>query len=742
MINKPLKQFLIFLTSIASVITLTVIACSGGDWTGQEGSMFTPEIIQQPKYAPFFRTIAYPFYGDTAYDDAGAQKFEKINCEEWKTYFNQKVSDSCLYYWLYEASLKQVDSMVFAIKDKPSNLSSKSKKYSLKTIVPGADANAFLYYLGFAKRNEEIAVKEETYSWEPVKEKIPTVSVVKQIAGGLNFFSKASNPFFKERYAFQLMRLYFFNAEYDKAIEFYNTNEALFSSGNSMKWRSLGYKAAALYKQKKYTQSNYIYSIIYDNYSPLKRSAYLSYHPIFDAEFIQCLNATKNTREKEVLWQLQGLYTNYVKAIQEIVNLNPKSDIALLLITRAVNIEEEKRNSYLYEEKPKDNAKIYVETELLNLMNALSDENKTNNPLVCHLAAAYLNYLNESYSTADMQLKRASKYLSNNRLAVGQYHIVSLFGKLSRAKKINPEIEKELLTDLQVIFAEDLKNTYEFRREAIISSARQLIATWYKQNYEFEKAELVSPGINYRRFASTEPIQKMIDYYDNPNKTDFEKLFLNNAFNSKADYQELLAIRYAQNDQLEKALQVFKTIPNYSITLYGNPFTIHIKDCHDCDHEAPQKTKYTKTSFIEKMIEMKQIAQQKPTEAAQNYFLIANGFYNMTYFGNARLFYDNRIDNTIYDYDHTLLEEEKSDLALKYYLLARDKSTDKEFKAKCTFMAAKCEQNNFFMNMPKNYDGDFKAGYYFAELKKDYSKTKYYSEIIRECSYFKTYVNK
>jgi hypothetical protein len=151
----------------------------------------------------------------------------------------------------------------------------------------------------------------------------------------------------------------------------------------------------------------------------------------------------------------------------------------------------------------------------------------------------------------------------------------------------------------------------------------------------------------------------------------------------------------------------------------------------------------TETEFIEKMIEMKRIAIQKPNEAAQNYFLMANGFYNITYFGNSGDYLSGSIYGSFYNctapVDSPVYTE---DMALKYYLLAREKSSDPEFKAKCTFMAAKCEQNHFFAARPENYAGDFRAGDYFAELKKNYSKTKYYSEVIRECGYFRTYLSK
>jgi hypothetical protein len=144
---------------------------------------------------------------------------------------------------------------------------------------------------------------------------------------------------------------------------------------------------------------------------------------------------------------------------------------------------------------------------------------------------------------------------------------------------------------------------------------------------------------------------------------------------------------------------------------------------------------------MEKMIEMKNIAKANPRESAQNYFLVANGFYNMTHFGNARLFYAmNRVNDSFYYYDITSIPGNKGDIALNYYLLALKNSTDKEFRAKCTFMAAKCELNTYYYSRPETAPEDFRSGIYFASLQKDFSDTKYYKEVIKECGYFRTYL--
>ena len=740
--QKPLKKFFLFLISGIVLTTVTVLACAGGDWDGTEGSMFSPDIIGQEKYKPFFRTVATPFYG--GYDDESSYRFGDMNISEWnESYFSKALSNQALNYWLHIASLNQIDSMIFAIKDKPSHLSEKSKEFTLKGIQPASKATAFLYYLGFAKRNEDFAVETVTYWDEP--KKVSTVSIDKQITGGLSFYNKATDPFLKERYAFQVIRSYYFNKDYDKAISFYDSNVSVFKSGNSMKWRALGYKAASLYKQKKFAESNYIYSRIYAEYEFLNKSAFLSFHPQTVTELSTCLALAKNNEEKEVIWQLQGLYTNYVVAMKEILKINPKSDNVDVLLVRAINIEEEKVNGILVSnEKEQKEMLASTDKDLLKFLNEMSESNASQNPAMWHLAAAYLNYIHKDFVLGDKQLKRAEKPSKSTTLLTAQYHLISLIGKINRLTEINDKAEADLLTDLKMLYAgEGGKDPENFRGIYAREWFRTCLAGLYLKKGEIEKAELIRPGKNNIRFENTENIKNMIAYFDKAKKTDFEKVFFDVAVYQRGDYVELLGIRYAQQDKLTEALATLKTIPAYDITLYGNPFTIHIKDCHECDHGAIQKTKYTSVSFIEKMIEMKNTAIAKPSEAAQNYFLVANGFYNMTYFGNARYFYENNVSGDLYYYGrHEMLPEEHCEIALKYYLLAKEKSTDIEFRAKCTFMAAKCEQNLFFVNIPEDYKGDFKAGIYFSSLKKDFATTKYYKEIIKECGYFRTYLGR
>ncbi len=735
--KKFLKRLLLVLISGSCIATITVLACAGGDWDGTEGSMFTPEIINQPKYKPFFRTQATPFYD--GYDDASAGIFKEQNTKDWMNFLGNNLSKEAVDYWLYEATINQIDSMIFDIKKKPSNLTQKSQSYSLKAVQPESKATGFLYFLGFAKRNEEFAVKEINY-WGDENKKKGVYSITKQIAGGVNFLAKATDPFMKERYAFQLERLYFFNKEYNNAIKIYKENEGAFKSEDNIKWRALSYCAGAYYRQGQYAQANYLFSKVFDSFDALKKSAYLSFHPLQQADWNECLGLAKTTHEKEVLWQMFGLYNDYVTAMREILKLNPKSDMADVLLTRAVNIEEEKFNGNLGNDLSKQKElSEKIDKNLVAFLDEMSATNSANNPVIWHLSAAYVNYLKQNYATGDKQLKLAERYSKTSKMIKAQYHLISLVGKVSRITDLTPKAEADLLTDLKVMFKDEVENS--FRPNAARLWVRTTLAKLAIKKEEHEKAELILNGIE-NRFDKIDNLKSMIAYWDKENKSEFEKLFSEVSGLTKFSYVTLLGIRYTQNDQLEDALRAFKSIPKYKNELLGNPFTIHIKDCHDCDHEAVQKTKYNNISFVEKLIEMKGIAISKPAEAGQNYFLVANGFYNMTYFGNARYFYNSQINSNYYFDEELHAAELDNELALKYYLLARSKTSDKELQAKCTFMAAKCEQNKFFTNKPKDYKGDFRSGVYFAQLKKEYTTTKYYQEIIKECGYYRKYIGK
>jgi hypothetical protein len=749
---KTSTKLWLLLISFIGLSTGIMLACGGWDGDDDGGSMFTPEIISNELYKPFFRSSSAPFYGEDKYLTDHNTAFNQVNIEEWSGYFNGKVNKTALYFWLYYANLNEIDAMILSLQKKEITLNDSVKHYSLANVVPAEQANSFLFYLGYAKRNEAFSLNDlDNWGGDNHAKKIPDGLISKQLEGGLKLLAFAKSNFIKERYLFQLTRLYFFNQQYDVAIAFYLKNQGQFKSGNSMNWRAMGYAAASYHKQQNYAEANYLYSLIYDGFDIQKRSTYLSFHPQGDEDWAESLALAKTVHEKIVLWQLFGLYFDATRAIKKIYALDPSSKLTELLLVRSVNIEEEKFNAQIMlkysDNKPSYTSDVHtiLDTALVKLVSDIAHEKKTADPALWSLAAAYLNYAIKEYSAGDRFLHQIEKTGQQSQLYQLQYQLVSLFGKLSKDQALTESVEQKIVPEIQVLFDKGINSTNPFRYSFVQHWTRNTLAVLYARKNEFEKAEMIQPGTITNRFSTIDNIRKMISYYESSKHTALEAYFLTIAPRTKDDYIDLLAIRYAQKDLLDSALITLHKTKSLPKELLGNPFTIHINDCHDCDHEAKQTIKYTNVSFIENMIELKNKALANNSDAAQNYFLLANGFYNMSYFGNARFFYDNNISPFYSSYyyfpDNADVPENDNSLALKYYVLAKDHTSDKEFKAKCIFMAAKCEQNQWFLNKPKDYTGDFKAGKYFAQLKTDYSATKYYTEILKECGYFAKYAN-
>jgi len=89
-------------------------------------------------------------------------------------------------------------------------------------------------------------------------------------------------------------------------------------------------------------------------------------------------------------------------------------------------------------------------------------------------------------------------------------------------------------------------------------------------------------------------------------------------------------------------------------------------------------------------------------------------------------------------------------VAAMYYQKAFNAAANEEQKAKCQYLLAKCERNEYYnkkYNSVTNWweiedNGiNFLAWNGFKYLKNNYSTTRYYQEVIAECGYFKAYIN-
>ncbi|MGB5868462.1 MAG: hypothetical protein WBG69_11380, partial [Arcobacteraceae bacterium] len=176
----------------------------------------------------------------------------------------------------------------------------------------------------------------------------------------------------------------------------------------------------------------------------------------------------------------------------------------------------------------------------------------------------------------------------------------------------------------------------------------------------------------------------------------------------------------------------------------------------------PTKQKTFK-EVLETIIKIENSLKTNPTDPMNNY-LYGTVLYNLSYWGNLNIL------TTVYrstsSFKEKELELKKINLSTQHLKIALENATDKEFKAKITYMLAKNELALYYINsaakekynQEESYrvDSAYSYGYsfkniqkymidgygkYFDKLKNDFDDTMYYKELIRECSNLRNYQN-
>lgn len=748
--KKISKKLLILIVSVSLLVTSgIVVACAGGDeFWDFFNSFFAPETSNATESKPLYRSLR-TFYGESYFDDA-IHVMDSANITEWNSFFSGKVKPDDLKYIIYKSRIGEIDTCIFYIKNNAYPIESYLKNNSLLAYSDKTTAKEFLFYLGYAKRCEPFSTYNPGW-WnddevDPRADQVPIESL---LAGGKKMMANAKTAFMKERYAFQIARLLFQSGAYEECIAFFDEKNSFFKLKNTSYYRSMGYAAASHYKLNEYSEANYLYSVLYDRCKPMKIVSYMSFHPQEESDWEGAFELTQNTREKEALWHMLGIYADPVRAMKEIYSLNPGSDLLDLLLVRAVNINEEafiRHQDYWSDNNKGYSLKIEnVDDDLLTFSERVAEDGTANKPYLWNLVAGYLNLVKGDYKKSEQYLSAAGKLSSEDVLVNEQIHAFRIISMVEQYNK--PDARKENFFTAELNWLIDNKRNESLRSSCIYNWTLSRLSEKYFSWGDSVKAQCLDYNQNKSFYKYPANIEAMIALMDKPSKTDFEKYILAVHPYSKPTLITYKAILLIYQYKFREALEMIDSDPEAGNgMLWADPFVIHINDCHDCDFNAEKENEYSQYSFVERLLELQKEAVDDPANAAEYYFLLANGLYNMTYYGNAHdVFASPLIDLSVgyfyFDYNSTeeLYQYFDCSKAMEYYRKAMDASSDPEFRAKCCFMAAKCEQNQYFSSPEFEYDAIIRSGRYYKQMVDEYKNTEYYSEVINECGYFRFY---
>ncbi|HEX3007970.1 MAG TPA: hypothetical protein VHO90_10180 [Bacteroidales bacterium] len=503
---------------------------------------------------------------------------------------------------------------------------------------------------------------------------------------------------------------------------------------NTIPYRAMGYAAGALYKMKEYGKANYFYSLCYDSCAELKLSSYLSFHPQEENDWKECMALANNSRQQQVLWQLLGIYADPLRAMKQIYALDPKSDLLDLLLVRAINQEEEFfASSY----KLADNK---INSELLDFVKSVADKKNTTKPYLWNLGAGYLYTVALDLKKGETYLVKAESGAKNDALVKDQIHIIRLIAKVEQYNKPSAQLEQEM--EKELTWLENYNQEAALRTSFTYDWMLSRLSAKYLAIGDTAKGTLLSREASPDFYRNDHKASVVIDFMEKPNKSAFDAHITKIYPVTINDIVRFQAVNAFYSGNVNGALKLFEKYPEAAGgDLPADPFLIHINDCHDCDHELGTEHPYTSQTLLKRILDLESQLSPGSKPSPNTYFLLANAYYNLSYFGNSRAFYYCEIpaaDEYEWNPNNPIMDCTK---ALDYYKKAMELSTTNESRAKCCFMAAKCEQNNLYLAWPADYQGDFKSGTYFRKLKAEYSKTKYYQEILKECGYFRTFAS-
>lgn len=792
-----------FISSLLIAIPQNSFTCAGGDDPYDYFTSFFSNSAGTSKvYKPFYYTALLTFYSDWSYDSLGYDNDRVI--QEWQDY--TKASQASVVELVYRSTEDDALKLKESVTTGKPLSASLSNNAAAKVLVSGKKVEA-ASYLEFAKQTEGVSAPYD--AWEARKR--DSIGLNKYIAEAVLEYAKATDPFIKNKWAFQRCKLSFYNNRFKDCIRWYD--EAFTADNKSaVAQLALSYKGGSEYRTGKKKEAAYTFSKVFPLSDQNKRETFLSFLWATDhcnAALVPEYTAlTKNATERANMLAMFALYGSGYKleTLQKVYELTPASPLLPILATREINKLEEQYftpalskekggkalnggNSWMWDDengKPKPLNPEQVTKTAQFFESLMGDKNLANRALYA-AGAAYLHFMVKDYSKAKSILASA-KELNANTKVKDQFSLINLLIVANEGKTITPEIEAGMLPSIKWL-TEKAKKDEEYALFCR-NFFSQILAQKYEQQADAARAALAygmadlsfirrgedqyyysyPPAIDFvRNEMNTTGLLKLYETTTSPG-TETLKFFVQNSSVKRDNVVDIIGTSYLRDRNYQKAIEwlskagklepLVETQYNYTT---GKETSINVDPLHDYLNDWQRLSKaavkpYTKLTLAQKLLELqtKADALSATADKSRINYQLANALYNISYYGNS--WKAVAYDRSGVDWNEgTYTQEWQKEYygvykASEYYQKAFDAATDKEFKAACLFMIAKCAQrqiprpvydyNNYDQAEKKEAEWfkKFKNNPLFGKFKTEFGATKFYQYTYNRCSYLRDYV--
>ncbi len=726
-----------------------------------QGYSFLNPAIGQLKspFAPFTLGFAevFNFYpGDKTVQ-------EQENIREWWERYCEVPNKADIDYVVYGASERDLNELRSTIEGELLPWSSLGPPLSNNTFA------RYLYrykcteaidYLIFAKQCEPHAVARN--NWETGQKDLNEMENL--IDRGQVLFRRTKSEYFRLRYVYQIVRMAHYMKNYRQTVELYEYLMPKVDNDPSLieDW-ALGHYAGALLELGQEVEAAYLFSRIFDTCPSKRASAFRSFRIRTDEQWEECLMRCEDNHERAVLHLLraESQDARLVEEMRSIYRYEPTNENLELLLLREMKRLEKDLLGLDFNNKRRQNAQLHdiprpdageKVIALQQFIREVEDEGLLPRPERWKLARGYLELLAGNYYFASQTFAEARKMTKNDTL-VQQIEAFELALQISDWATVSDEVEEQ---------AADIQRTNEAYRlhPDFPDFMRDKLTKLYREKGDAGKAFLAQYSIKDLKVnAGEKMVDNLLSICRSVTANRFERNLVQKPDGTTIE-QDLLNIKtnlFLSRGEIEKALETFKLIPLENWDDFGlfHPYLEHFNDT--IRYSLPSSAQvFNKGEVLQDMVRMEYLAQaeQDRDKSADIYYRLGLAFYNMTYFGYSWKMLDlfrsgQSLKNIkrgsgnylIYNPNFPLGNREFFDCSVArfYFEQARITAIDRERSARALFMAAKCEQNAYFLDAPA---GSFPLRENFATLKENYSDTDTYQLIRSKCKYFEAYVNK
>ncbi|SEM33020.1 hypothetical protein SAMN05216436_103225 [bacterium A37T11] len=726
------------------------------------------------------------------YDEEEPQSESKINSEEWAQYLGKKVTPSDVYAVMY-ATDSATDGFIddYLTQKKPALPDSLLGNTYLKSLQEKEQAKQYYLFSKQAELYAVVSLSSTTDYWDP--ESRDTASMINLANRAITAANnKNQDNFLRLRLAYQALRMYHYAGAYLKCLAVYDEFFNNLHNKTALRGWALALKAGAERRMGNNAAAAYHFSQVFAANPERRVQAYKNYHYINIPEK-DVLALAKNNEEKAAIKAIEGFNNENFdyNTLAEVYSLAPKSILTGVLLTREIN----KLENYLTEASPyydqgwwtnygrPDSALTLARKHAENVArfsHQLSADKKYSQPALGVIAEAYLKWLLHDEEGSRKILSTLDPEKLNQRLC-DQYHIVDLLLQIQTIQTADQIASQYLLPTLEWLDKKRLAEVdvaeKDMRFSRVATNIYQSVLTPHFLKLKdtvmaalmMKKGDIPRLGFSlsseefWEEQLQPKALEKLGKWADKGINNPWSGLLKKELDSLKTDkYYDLLGTAYLRIHDYSAALRAFNKLSkkyptSYIVDWYSNPQedTLYVKPFIASINDYPKEwgnVPENKISFAKKMVDLEQHIKKDPAHASKYYFQMANGVYQTGAYGNAwsLISYSwTSSDNYIKGNYYYAADFHEARQASKWYEMARKLSSNKEFKATCTFMLAKCEQKLYtYPTIAAYYDQwlnqDNKPdpfwlyslqNKYFKELKLKYHETKFYKEALESCSY-------